>query len=203
MKSSFKYILSVAAVAALSSPAFAEVVKTEGAVTSVTKQTSAVAPDGSVVYESQTTVTRAPVKPGQVTFYYYNPELEEIVTGSDLTDDIIALWDTNNNNVIDNHEFYTNAMVVYEPVEYTSRTFKDVDGHLKVTREEYTLRLQQLPSYRNLNKDANEGLTLYEFTGVGFQDADNNNDNQISYDELKNAFYAKEGLAPKPLKENH
>lgn len=203
MKSTFKYILGVAAVAALSSPAFAEAVKTEGAVTSVTKQTSAVAPDGSVVYESQTTVTRAPVKPGQVTFYYYNPEVEEIVTGSDLTDDIIALWDTNNNNVIDNHEFYTNAMVVYEPVEYTSRTFKDVDGHMKVTREEYTLRLQQLPSYRNLNKDENEGLTLYEFTGVGFQDADNNNDNQISYDELKNAFYAKEGLVPKPLKENH
>ena len=46
-------------------------------------------------------------------------------------------------------------------------------------------------------------MTLYEFTGVGFQDADNNNDNQISYDELKNAFYAKEGLVPKPLKENH
>jgi hypothetical protein len=203
MKSTFKYILGVAAVAVLSSPAFAEAVKTEGAVTSVTKQTSAVAADGSVVYESQTTVTRAPVKPGHVTFYYYDPKAAEIVTGSDLTDDIIALWDINNNNVIDNHEFYTNAMVVYEPVEYTSRTFKDIDGHLKVTKEEYTLRLQQLPAYRDMNKDKDEGLTLYEFTGVGFQDADNNNDNQISYDELKNAFYAKEGLAPTPLKENH
>ena len=194
--------MGVAAVAALSSPAMAEAVKAQGSVTSVTKQTSEVSPDGSVTYESETTITRAPVKPGFVTFYYYDPKVGEIVTGSELTDDIISLWDVNRNKVIDNHEFYTNAMVVYEPIEYTSRTFHDVDGRMKLTKEEYTLRLQQLPSYRNLNKDGNEGLTLYEFTGVGFQDADNDNDNQVSYDELKAAFYAKEGLAPKPLKEN-
>lgn len=197
MNTSFKSFLGVAAVAlVLGAPAMAETVK------SVTTKSSAVAPDGSVAYESQTTVTRAPVKPGSVTFYYYDPQVGAIVSGNELTDQIIDLWDTNKNKVIDNHEFYTNAMVVYEPIEYNKRTYQDVDGTVKLTKEEYTLRLQQLPSYRNLNKDGKEGLTLYEFTGVGFQDADLNNDNQISYDELKTAFYAKEGLIPKPLKLN-
>ncbi|PZO87297.1 MAG: hypothetical protein DI626_04320 [Micavibrio aeruginosavorus] len=197
MKTNFKAFLGVAALAlAVGAPAMAETVK------SVTTKSSAVAPDGSVAYESQTTITRAPVKPGAVTFYYYDPKLGAIVAGQDLTDGIIDLWDTNKNKVIDNHEFYTNAMVVYEPIEYSKRTYQDIDGQLKLTQEEYTLRLQQLPEYRNLNKDGKEGLTLYEFTGVGFQDADHNNDNQVSYDELKQAFYAKEGIIRKPLKQN-
>lgn len=209
------FLTSIAALAIVTAmPALAQ---------TVTAQEKIVNPDGSVTYKSDTvvtggvatdvktdttttlsttTVTRAPVKPGAVTFYYYDPKVGEIVTGNDLTDEIISLWDLNNNRVIDNHEFYTNAMVVYEPMEYSKRTYQDVDGKLKLTKEEYTLRLQQLPAYRNLNKDGKEGLTLYEFTGVGFQDADNNNDNQVSYDELKAAFYAKEGLAPKPLKMN-
>lgn len=195
MKQSFKFLLSVAAVAVIAAPAMAET-------KSVTEKVSTVNPDGSVTYQSETTVTRAAVKPGEVTFYYYNPTVGEIVSGSELTDDIISLWDKDKNRVIDNHEFYTNAMVVYEPVEYTKRTFQDVDGKMKLTQEEYTLRLEQLPSYRNLNKDGDEGLTLYEFTGVGFQDADHDNNNQVSYDELKQAFYAKEGVIPKPLKEN-
>lgn len=204
--------------------AFAIITAMPALAQTVTAKEKIVNPDGSVTYKSNTvvtdggvaadvktdttttlsttTVTRAPVKPGSVTFYYYDPKVGEIVTGNDLTDEIISLWDLNNNRVIDNHEFYTNALVVYEPMEYSKRTYQDVDGKLKLTKEEYTLRLQQLPAYRNLNKDGKEGLTLYEFTGVGFQDADNNNDNQVSYDELKAAFYAKEGLAPKPLKMN-
>ena len=219
-----KLLMGIGALAlVISVPAMAETAK------AVTKKASTVNPDGSVEYQSHTvvtpgdgavivqtpavgdttttttrttTITRAPVKPGAVTFYYYNPKVGAIVSGNDLTDDIISLWDTDRNRVIDNHEFYTNAMVVYEPTEYSKRTYQDVDGTMKLTQEEYTIRLQQLPAYRNLNKDGKEGLTLYEFTGVGFQDADNNNNNQVSFDELKNAFYAKEGLAPKPLKMN-
>lgn len=190
------FFLGVATLSLLTLPALAQTVQT------VTEKSSTVSPDGSVTYQSETTITRAPVKPGVVTFYYYDPKYGEIVTGSDLTNDIIALWDTNNNNVIDNREFYTNALVVYEPMEYTSRTYQDINGKMKLTKEEYTVRLQQLPAYRNLNKDGSEGLTLYEFTGVGFQDADINNDNQVDYDELKAAFFAKEGLAPQPLKQN-
>ena len=189
-------IVAMAVATPFHGPAMAQTLQT------VTEKSSTVSPDGSVTYQSETKITRAPVKPGVVTFYYYDPKFGEIVTGSELTNDIISMWDTNRNNVIDNREFYTNALVVYEPIEYTSRTYQDIDGKMKLTKEEYTLRLQQLPSYRNLNKDGSEGLTLYEFTGVGFQDADHNNDNQVGFDELKAAFFAKEGLAPRPLKLN-
>ncbi len=203
MTTSFKFILGTACAALLAAPAMAEApkVKTD-TVTTVTEQSSTVAPDGSVTYQSETTVTRAPVKPREVTFYYYDPKIGEIVTGSELTDEMISLWDRDNNKVIDNHEFYTNALIVYEPLEYTKRTYQDVNGKMKLTKEEYTVRLQQLPIYRSLNTDGKEGLTLYEFTGVGFQDADHDNNNQVSYDELKTAFFAKEGLVRKPLKEN-
>ncbi len=207
---SFKFIMGAAAIALLSVPAVA------GTETMTTK-TSTVNPDGSVSYQSHSVVTGTPeavnVKTSEVittpvapfyTFYYYSPKAKTIVSGSDLNDDIISLWDTNNNKVIDNHEFYNGALIVYEPTEYSKRTYQDIDadGIPELTKEEYTVRLTQMPEYSKLNTDKKEGLTLYEFTGVGFQDADNDNDNQVSYDELKAAFYAKEGLAPKPLKEN-
>ena len=210
MKSSYKYILSVAALALMASPVLA----TE----TVTTKSSTVNPDGSVSYESHSVVTGTPdsvnVKTTAVTttpvhpfytFYYYSPSMKRIVSGADLNNDIISLWDTNNNNVIDNREYYTGALIVYEPTEYTKRTYMDIDadGIPELTKEEYTVRLTQMPEYARLNTDKKEGLTLYEFTGVGFQDADHNNDNQVSYDELKTAFYAKEGLVAKPLKENH
>lgn len=210
MKSSYKYILSVAALALMASPALATS-------ETVTTKSSTVNPDGSVSYESHsvttgtpdsvnvktTAVTTAPVHPFY-TFYYYSPNHKAIVSGADLNDDIISLWDTNNNNVIDNQEYYKGALIVYEPTEYTKRTYMDIDadGIPELTKEEYTVRLTQMPEYAKLNADKKEGLTLYEFTGVGFQDADNDNDNQVSYDELKTAFYAKEGLIAKPLKEN-
>lgn len=196
-----------ALVLSLGLPAMAEVTQ------SVTQKSSTVNPDGSVSYESHTVTTKDPsttvaVVPATsvvpVTFYYYSPVKSRIVAANDLTNDVIDIWDTNNNKVIDNHEFYTNQMVVYEPIEYSKRTYQDIDmdGIPELTKEEYTLRLQQVPTYSRLNTDKKEGLTLYEFTGVGFQDADNDNDNQVGYDELKAAFYHQEGLAMKPEKTN-
>ncbi len=198
MTSWTKGLMTAAAVMLVAVPAMAE---PEKKVT--VEDTEILKPDGSVAYQQQKVVTRTPVKPGVATFYYYDPELGQIVTGNDLTDRMIGLWDTDNNKVVDNHEFYTNALIVYETREYSHRTFQDIDGQMKMTKEEYTVRLQQLPSYRNMNKDAGEGLTLYEFTGVGFQDADHNNNNQVSYNELRNTFWTKEGLMPKQLKLNH
>lgn len=205
------HFLSVAALAILAAgPAWAET-------SAVTEKTSTVHNDGSVTYQSHTVVTDTPsathVSTSEVTttpvapfytFYYYDPDMSRIVSGGDLTDNIIALWDTNNNKVIDNHEFYNGALIVYEPIEYTKRTYQDIDadGIPELTKEEYTLRLQQMPEYKRLNTDNKDGLTLYEFTGVGFQDADHDNNNQVSYDELKEAFYAREGLIEKPKKIN-
>lgn len=213
MSSKAKLFMGVCAlVVSMGLPAMAEVTQ------SVTQKSSTVNPDGSVSYESHTVTTKDPVVAGTttvavvpaattvmpVTFYYYSPVKARIVAANDLTNDVIDIWDKNNNKVIDNHEFYTNQMVVYEPVEYSKRTYQDIDmdGIPELTKEEYTLRLQQVPTYSKLNTDKKDGLTLYEFTGVGFQDADNDNDNQVGYDELKEAFYHQEGLAPKPEKTN-
>ena len=198
MKLFTKFVVGVAACAVLAGPAMADTIKTTTTVT----QAEGTYPDGTH-YERHTVIERAPIKPGHVTFYYYDPEVKAIVAGSELTNEMIDLWDTNDNHVIDNHEFYNNALVVYEPIEYTKRTFQDIDGVTTLTKEEYTLRLQQLPAYRHLNKDGSEGLNLWEFTGIGFQDADHDNNNQVSYDELRNAFFAKEGLINKPLKMNN
>lgn len=150
------------------------------------------------------TVVVTPAAMPVVTFYYYNPTAARIVSASDLTPEIISLWDANNNKVIDNHEFYTDALIMYEPIEYSKRTYQDIDadGVPELTKEEYTMRLQQLPLYSSLNKNNKDGLTLQEFTGVGFQDADNDNDNQVTFDELREAFYHQQGLAPKPEKIN-
>lgn len=197
MTSFAKTLLAATAVIAIAAPAMAEPEK------SVTvEETQILKPDGKVAYEQQKIVRRNPVKPGAATFYYYDHNLGQIVTGSELTDRMIELWDKDKNKIIDNHEYYTNALIVYETREYNLRTYQDIDGQVKMTKAESTVRLQQLPSYRNMNKDGGEGLTLWEFTGVGFQDADHNNNNNVSYNELRNAFWAKEGLIPKPLKMN-
>jgi hypothetical protein len=202
MKFSSKAILGVALCALLTAPAMAAGKKDGDEIKVMTEQSSGAYADGTI-YERHTTIMRAPIKPGSVTFYYYDPRLGAIVSGNELTDDIIALWDANNNRVIDNHEFYTNAFVAYEPLEYTKRTFQDVNGQKKLTKQEYTYRLQQVPYYKNLEKDGKEGLNLWEFLGVGFQDADLNNNNQVGYDELRTAFFAKEGIIRKPLKMNN
>lgn len=212
MTSKAKLILGSALLAlVVSVPAMAESTK------AYTQKSSTVGPDGSVSYQSHTVVTKGNVtRPapeavvaatGQplVTFYYWNPELKRIVSASDLNNDIIALWDADKNRVIDNHEFYTNALVAYEPIEYSRRTFQDIDadGMPELTQQEYTLRLQQIPGYSAMDRDGKEGLTIREFTGVGFQDADHNNNNQVSFDELRRAFYTQEGLMPKQLKLNN
>lgn len=199
MRPLFKTLLTAAVFTAAVLPAMAAEPDRKVSV----EETNVVGIDGRMVYQQQKTITREPVKPGSTTFYYYDPDVGAIITGNELTDKMIGLWDKDNNKVIDNHEFYSNAMIVYEPREYTHRTYQDIDGEMKMTKKEYTLRLQQLPSYRNMNKDGGEGLTIYEFTGVGFQDADHNNNNQVSYNELRNAFWTKEGLMPKQLKLNH
>lgn len=208
MKAYSRYFMGFAALALFAAlPALAETTQ------SVTQKSSTVNPDGSVSYESHTVVTKDPaaetvvVTPSVmpvVTFYYYNPTAARIVSASDLTPEIISLWDANSNNVIDNHEFYTDALIMYEPIEYSKRTYQDIDadGVPELTKEEYTMRLQQLPLYSSLNKNDKDGLTLQEFTGVGFQDADNDNDNQVTFDELREAFYHQQGLAPKPEKIN-
>lgn len=200
-----KILLTFSALAIFAAvPAFADVTS------SVTTKTNTLNTDGSVSFESHTVVNKdstvtagADAKPF-VTFYYYNPANKKIMSGYDLTDDIIFLWDADSNKVIDNHEFYTDALVMYEPMEYSKRTYQDInaDGVAELTREEYTMRLQKLPAYSQINANKKDGLTLYEFTGVGFQDADINNDNQVSVDELKEAFYHQKGLAPMPEKTN-
>lgn len=212
MKSTFKYILGAAALTLLAAaPTMADTTK------AVTEKSSTVNPDGSVSYQSHTIVTKDPapattatttsvVSTGMpvMTFYYYEPSVKRIVSAGDLTPVILSLWDTDNNKVIDNHEFYNDAMIMYEPIEYTKRTYQDIDGDgvADLTTEEYTQRLERLPMYSTLNKNGKPGLTIFEFTGVGFQDADNDNDNQVTFDELKEAFYHEKGLAPKPEKIN-
>jgi len=194
----------------------------------VTKKTSVVNPDGSVSYQTNTVVKEVPttaattttttvVTPGTVvetgvpivagttvvthpvTFYYWEPATKHIVANSTLSDDILSIWDTDHNHVIDNHEYYNDAMVMYEPVEYSKRTYQDLnmDGSPELTQEEYTVRMQKVPTYGSINTDKKAGLSLYEFTGIGFQKADLNNDNQVSFDEIRKVFYDQPTFAEK------
>lgn len=216
-----KFILSVSAAVIMAVPAMAATTE------SVTQKTSTVNPDGSVSYESHTVVKEKPAVPvatttttvvttdgaavvapvgttttttvvnRPVTFYYYDTVHSNIVANSELTEQIFKIWDTDNNNVISNNEYYNNALVMYEPVEYSKRTYQDIDmdGLPELTKEEYTIRLQQLPGYATLNTDKKDGINVHEFTGFGFQKADLDDNNQVSYDELKKAFYGQDRLA--------
>src|SRR5690242_3451936 len=102
----FKTLLTTAALAVITLPAVAA----EKSKVSVTDSEQLDA-QGNVVYQERKVVTRDPIKPGHATFYYYDPDLGKIVTGKELTDRMIGLWDKDNNKVIDNHEFYTNALI--------------------------------------------------------------------------------------------
>ncbi len=216
-----KILLGLSTLAILAAmPAFAETT------VSVTEQQTKTNADGSVSYEKHTIInkdktgavtdvkTKSSVEtavvtahdPSEpfVTFYYYNPNNKMIMSGYDLTPDIAFMWDKDRNKVIDNHEYYTDALVMYEPMEYSKRTYQDIDadGFPELTQKEYTIRLQKLPAYGSINKNGKDGLTLYEFTGAGFQEADINNDNQVSIDELREVFYHQKGLVPLPEKIN-
>lgn len=209
--------LSAAAVMALGAPVAAQT----AAVTTTT--TTAVAPtvDGGVVYESHsvtgpagahvvapvgtTTVVTTPntvVAPvtanhRPLVFYYYDAKAGQIVAASTMTEDIFRIWDRDGNGNISPQEYYYNAMVMYEPVETRTKVFADIDadGRLELTQNEYTMRLQQLPGYTTLNTDSKAGISVHEFVGAGFQRTDDNDDNQVSYDELVEQFYDQPAMA--------
>lgn len=188
------YLLTVAAVLTLTSP----IALAQNA--SVTTTTTTVAPtvEGGVVYESHS-VTSAPgvVVQRPVTFYYYDTAPGQIVAATTMSKDIFNIWDKDRNGYISPQEYYENAMVIYEPIETKTTVFSDIDadGRLELTQEEYTLRLQQLPGYAQLNTDAKTGISVHEFVGAGFQETDDNDDNQVSYDELVEQFYNQPRLA--------
>lgn len=166
----------------------------------VTQTTTKVAPvtDGTTVYESKTVTKRAaPEGVRPVVFYYYDAKAGEIIAADTVTEDIFKLWDVDGNGYVSPQEFYRNAMVIYEPVETRTQVFADVDGdgRLKLAKEEYTLRLAQVPGYAEINKDGKPGISAHEFLGTGFQDADRNDDNQVSYSEFVNAFYGQPKMA--------
>ncbi len=201
MKTIVKITHGVAAVAILASAAF--LIDTASAATSaktVTTQTNTVAPDGSVQYEKHTVVTTGEVPVRPMTFYYYDKGFDRIVSSYELTPTIFEIWDKDNNKMIDMGEFYDNELVMYEPVEYSNRTYTDLDadGHPELTREEYTVRLTQLPMYATINSDGKDGISAYEFVGTGFQAVDRDDDNQISYNELSKAFYEQPRFASEP-----
>jgi hypothetical protein len=209
--------VAVIALGVLNAPAFAASTQT------VTQKTSTVNPDGSVTYDSQSVTTAVPgstvvttqappvatttttVVTGQpgavvgsvpVTFYYFDPIVSRVVSTPTLSDSVFARWDDDNNRLIDMQEFYRNKPVMYEPVEYSKRTYQDInaDGIPDLTQEEYTVRIQQLPLYTSLNRDNKAGMSLYEFIGSGFQRADRNDDNYLDWEELRNAFYGQKFL---------
>lgn len=164
-----------------------------------TKTTTEVVPlaDGGVVYESHKVTQAVPTGERPIVFYYYDAQAGEIVAASDLTQDIFNIWDQDRNGYISPQEYYRNVMVSYEPVETETRIFvvDEKTGRLKLTQEEYTMRLEQVPYYRNVNTDKKPGLSVYEFIGTGFQEADRNDDNQVSFSELKDQFYKQPRLA--------
>lgn len=175
----------------------------------VTETTNMLNKDGSVSYESHSVTHKGPAVPGEarpslervpVTFYYYDPQNDTILAADDLTEEIFMLWDQDSNRVLNVSEFADKQMVVYEPVEYSRRTYQDIDndGRLELTREEYTFRLQQLPYYQGMKVSGDVGLTASEFTGVGFQQADVDKDGYVSYDELYKAFYGQERFSTNP-----
>lgn len=181
-------------------PAFAQsaVVKTQ----TVTEVEPTV--DGGTIYEKKTVV--APVATDgkrPVIFYYYDAKAGEIVAASDMSKEIFQIWDKDRNGYVSPQEFYENAMIIYEPTETSTTVFSDVNGRLKVTQEEYTLRLQRIPAYGEINKDNKAGISAYEFLGTGFQEADDNDDNQISYGEFTEAFYGQPRMASEQERYNN
>lgn len=189
-----KYLL--AGVAVLAGFSAAPAIAQTGVVTQTTTTVAPVA--NGTVYESKTVTKRAaPEGVRPVVFYYYDGGAGEIIAADTVTDEIFKLWDVDGNGHISPQEFYRNAMVIYEPVETRTQVFADVDGNgrLELTQEEYTLRLAQVPHYADMNKDGKPGISAHEFLGTGFQDADRNDDNQVSIGEFTNAFYGQPKLA--------
>lgn len=186
---------------AVSAPANAETaaVKAE-TTTTVTTETNVVKPDGDMVYEKHSIETKGDAGIRPVTFYYFDSDLTRIVAASELTEEIFDIWDKDSNGYIALNEYHDNGMVMYEPIEYSSRTYQDIDadGNLELTKEEYTFRLQQLEGYQSVNTDGEAGISAAEFVDAGFQITDDDDDNQISYEELKEAFYGQKRLASEP-----
>lgn len=196
-----KYFLLAGAamiMGAVSTPTFAQDAAVSTTTTVVTPTV-----DGGTLYESKTVTAPVAGERRPMVFYYYDAKAGEIVAASTMSEEIFKIWDKDGNGYISPQEYYSNEMVVYEPVETRTQVFSDVNGRLKLTKEEYTLRLQRIPGYAEMDTDGKAGISVHEFVGAGFQETDDNDDNQVSYGELVEAFYGQPRLASEQERYNN
>lgn len=124
----------------------------------------------------------------EINFVDFDVNRDGIQSINEVGEMLFKLYDTDNNEVIDNKEYEVRAVVTVMPVQkdvVVSYDF-DGDGLADQTKHTYETFMQNtmLTRYdRNLS-----GLSPYEFTGLDFMAADVNKDKAIDLKEWQGTY---------------
>lgn len=142
---------------------------------------------------TETTSREKPVIPTGtqvVNFNEFDINRDGILSADEVGEMLFKLYDTDGNQVIDNHEYERKAVLTVTPVEKMTVTKYDFNNDGIADQANYTyqtfLKDTQLARFDG-NRD---GLTPHEFTGMEFLVIDANNDKAVELKEWKGSYIA-------------
>ncbi|MFH1158459.1 MAG: hypothetical protein V1721_06210 [Pseudomonadota bacterium] len=202
-----KYLLASTALLACmlqAAPSFGDTVVRETVTespgsTTVKKTVTETMPDSTTVHTTvtteqpgtTTTETRwRTTKPGEyaIDFMGFDLNNDGVMSRDEIGQMLFRLYDTDNNNVIDNNEYERRNVVTVMPMQKDTVVTYDFDGDGQPDETTYTYEtfMQDTMLARfDMNHD---GLSAHEFTDLNFLAADVNRDHAIDLKEWQGTY---------------
>lgn len=159
----------------------------------VTTTTTITSPVTTSTIVTETTSSEKPIIPTGtqvVNFNEFDINRDGILSADEVGEMLFKLYDTDGNQVIDNHEYERKAVLTVTPVEKMTVTKYDFNNDGIADQANYTyqtfLKDTQLSRFDG-NRD---GLTPHEFTDMEFLVIDANNDKAVELKEWKGSYIA-------------
>lgn len=124
----------------------------------------------------------------EINFVDFDVNRDSVLSANEIGELLFKLYDTDNNNVIDNNEYERRSVVTVMPVQKDTVVSYDFDGDgmPDATKHTYETFLQDTQLAR-FDKN-NDGLSAHEFTGLDFLSADVNKDKAIDLKEWQGTY---------------
>lgn len=132
------------------------------------------------------------VVPGVRTYRFLDFDLNNdlILSTTEVGEKLFKLYDTNDNNVIDNVEYDHRVALTVQPIEQNVTVSYDLDGDGIADKVTTTSNLFFERSRLSLFDKNGDGLSAHEFTGRSFLEADINDDKSVDLSEWKGSYIA-------------
>ena len=138
-----------------------------------------------------TTVVKQVDLPDTKTFDFksFDTNNDQIITMTEVGDNLFFLFDLDSNKVIDNHEFETKSVLTVIPLEAKTYTFRDYDDDGKYEKGDFTYDVFAKQSgLAVFDEKRTGGIAPTDFVKASFLEMDKNDSKVIEPNEWRDAY---------------